>query len=88
MTEERFKELMEKDSKGITGDRAFKGLLVIAKYIDMHKKQVITHAEHDKIYSVSVQEIINTDITEDDVEKISAVGWFIDNDTDSLMHYI
>lgn len=87
MTREKFEELMsgESDYKKY-GDlcRITTGAMIVIKYLP---KFGIRAAEHDIVYSAEVNKIISTSITEDEVINLRELGWFIDEDTDSLAHF-
>jgi hypothetical protein len=87
MTDEKFRELMDGDSeysnhKGVC--RITAGLNIIGKYLPQFG---ITAAEHDIVYSVDVDQIADTNITEEEVTTLRELGWFIEGDIDSLAHF-
>lgn len=88
MTRERLEELIDTEKSRTTGDGAFKGLLLLAQYFDVNKTDIITAAEHDEIYSVSVDELLKSGISELDVQSLARSGWGIDTETDSLYHFV
>jgi len=57
------------------GDNAMQGLLIISKYIDYMKKNVITWGEHDEIGSVGLEDIVSAGITKKDAEKLRDLNW-------------
>lgn len=88
MTRERFIEIMEdEDIKHVRpdGDTALAGLNLIAKYLP---KKGVEAAEHDIIYSVDVDDIVEAGITEEDVVQLRTWNWMYDEDTDGLAHFV
>jgi len=78
MNEERFYEIFEIEDFSMNmmkGDNAWQGLQIIAKYIDPLKNDIICGADHDVIYSVGVNEIIDAGITEDDAIELRNLNW-------------
>ena len=73
MEEERFKEIMDDEDIGGVGMfaeegcNAVKGLLIIKKYLPL---KGIEGANHDIIYSISVESIVEAGITEDDAIEL------------------
>lgn len=80
ITTERFKEIFEGDSKLDAGDNAFAGLQIIAKYINPKEKELICGADHDVIYSVDVDDLIDAGITEEDAIALRTLNWMIRHD--------
>lgn len=78
MKAEEIIEIMDKydDFNENEGDDAFNGLTIIAKYV----KEVVCAAEHDVIFSASVEELAEAGITKSDVEKLGQLNWHIDED--------
>ncbi len=88
ITRERFMEIMEdEDSKTVFPkiNNALMGLNIIAKYIPTAG---VSGASHDVIYSVSVEDIINAGITEEDALTLRRINWMIDEDWDSLACFV
>ena len=82
MTEERFREIFEKDGSmeifsNLKDDNAFIGLQIIRKYLPTKGVQ---GADHDVIYSVSVDDIVVAGITEEDAVYLRDINWMIEND--------
>jgi len=76
MTREEFIEIMRGNSDllSINDDNAFLGLQLIRKYIP---KCGIEGAEHDVIYSVDVNQLLDADITKEDVEELRRLNWMV-----------
>lgn len=77
---EKFEKIFDEtnsDLLNIDGDNAYLGLQIIAKYT----KNIISCAEHDIIFSESVEKIIEYGITEEDVIQLRKLNWMIDNDS-------
>lgn len=87
ITEERFREIMEDEDVDFNcdDDNAFLGLAIIRKYLP---KSGIEGADHDIIYSVDVDEIIEAGITEDDAIALNKLNWMIDESGDGLACYV
>ena len=75
MTPERLEEIFEETESKWEGDNAFQGLQILAKYTD---KDVVRAAEHDIIYSVDVDDVIDT-LTEEDAIKLAMLNWMIED---------
>lgn len=87
MTSEKFAELMEGESdysKHKDKCRVTAGLMIITKHTGVFG---VEGAEHDIVYSVDVERIAATEITEDEVTTLREMGWFIDEEVDSLAHF-
>lgn len=83
MTYERFEEIFdETDSGDWSGDNAFQGLQIVSKYTT----NLVQAAEHDMIYSESIEALIDAKITEEDVIKLAKLNWMIEED--SLACYV
>ena len=79
ITEERFLEIMNDESTQTNfpeGDNALMGLNIIAKYLP---NKGIEGADHDVIYSVDIDEIVNAGITEEDTKKLKEINWGIED---------
>jgi hypothetical protein len=74
MTEERFIELMDRDSGKYDGDNAYQGLQIIAKYTT----NLIHGASHDVIYSESIDTLLDNGIDEYDVNELRRLNWMIE----------
>ena len=80
ITEEELESLFEDDDIagsliGDVGCEVFEGLKIINKYIP---SKGITGAGHDVIYSVSVEDIINSGLTSDDALMLAKLNWMSD----------
>ena len=77
MERERLEQIIENTeseyTKGI--DNAYMGLAILAKY----SPYVLQAAEHDIIYSVDVDDIIDK-LTEEDAVQLAKHGWHIEDD--------
>lgn len=60
-------------------DNVLAGLDIVRKY--MPDKNLITGASHDVIYSVSMVELIAAGIKKEDVRKLSALNWMVEEDS-------
>lgn len=81
MTIERFEEIFADVDSELQNYRnqctATLGLNLISKY----SNKGIVGAEHDIIYSVSIEEIIANGITEEDVTELRKMNWIIEYDS-------
>lgn len=59
----------------IEGDNALLGLILLSKY--KTKKDVLRSAEHDIIYSFSIDDVIELDITDEDLTELARINWHI-----------
>lgn len=78
MTREELLEIFENTESKWTGDNAFKGLLILAKYIDPDKETIIVAAEHDIIYCINIDSILSAGLTEEDACALRTLNWMID----------
>lgn len=76
MDRERFDEIFSEDSDKWEGDNAIQGLKIIEKYMP---GSGIEGAEHDIIYSVEVDALIEAGITVEDAKKLRDINWMIDD---------
>ena len=76
MTFEEFEKIMEGDDDliHIDDDNAFVGLQIIRKYLP---KSGIEGADHDVIYSASVEKLLKAGITEADTIELRRLNWMI-----------
>lgn len=75
------------DSKW-TGDNAIKGLRILEKYFDIEKKDLIQGADHDVIWSVSVDDAIEAGLTVEDAEALALLNWTIDEDGECFSCFV
>jgi hypothetical protein len=87
MTREELELIMNEDSGPWTGDNAFQGLQILRKYVP-EDRNVLEAAEHDIIYSVDVDKILEYGITEEDAKELRRLNWMIDGDSDSLACFV
>lgn len=65
---------------------SFEGLKIIGKYCT--DGELVTYACHDKIYSVDWGNFISKNPSKYDIEKLAALGWFIDSENGALTNYV
>jgi hypothetical protein len=78
MTIERLEEIFSDENLSLvdwTGDNTYQGLQIIAKYIDPNNNTIITGAEHDVMYSVEGEYLIDAGLTEEDAIKLRDLNW-------------
>jgi len=86
MTRERFIEIMKSDIADIPEEcNVFLGLKIITKY---RPKNGIEGAEHDKVFSVTIDQILEAGITEDDVVELRKLNWMIDETNTGLACFV
>jgi len=70
------------------GDNAFQGLLILAKYVDITKKYLLTNAGHDIVYSIGIDEALELNISREDWEALARLNWMLDEENDSLAVFV
>ena len=78
ITEQEFLEIFDNEDAEWDGDNALQGLNIIAKYVK-DDSDVLTGATHDMIYSANVEELINSGITKEDVNKLRMLNWMVED---------
>jgi uncharacterized protein YihD (DUF1040 family) len=76
MTLERLEEIFEETQSKWEGDNAFQGLQILAKYTE---KNVICAAEHDIIYSINAEDVIEI-LSEEDAIKLAQLNWMLEDE--------
>lgn len=88
LNREDFEELFNDESieteRSSTDD--LDGLNLMAKYFP--GKGIIGGADHDMIYGPTVNDLIEADITKDDVIQLVKWNWLLSEDSDYLYHYV
>jgi hypothetical protein len=80
MKREKFIEILDGGSGRWEGDNAIQGLKIIEKYIDPQKTHLIQAAQHDIIFSVGIDELVEAGITEQDAEELRRLDWMVEDD--------
>ncbi len=75
ITKKEFVEIFKDEETTWDGDNAFQGLLIIKKYFDIYKTDIITGASHDEIFSVDVDVLIESGITKEDAKRLRKLNW-------------
>jgi len=78
MTYEEFEEIFENTKSKIVGDNAMKGYLIIMKYYDIEKEDIITYGSHDQVWSVDVGDILERGLTKEDATALAELNWMED----------
>lgn len=81
MDSEALKKILDDKDAKWDGDNAFKGLQIIAKYIDPEKKTILCGGAHDQIWSVSLDAICAAGLTEEDAQALAMLNWMEDEDS-------
>jgi ADP-glucose pyrophosphorylase len=84
ITREELINIMSNEDTDWNGDNAFQGLQILSKYSD----NLIIAAEHDIIYSVDVDDVIEKGITKEDAIALRKLNWMIESDVDCLACFI
>jgi len=75
MTKEKLQSIFENSNDSQwKGDNCFQGLQIIAKYVNPFEKDLICAAEHDVIYSVQIEELLEK-LTEEDAIILAKLNW-------------
>jgi hypothetical protein len=69
------------------GDGFVQGLLILAKYYDITKESIVEGAEHDLVYSVQIDDLIERGVTEEDVVALAKLNWMVE-DNDYLQCFV
>lgn len=77
MKQEEFEKIFEETIAVEKTNGFFKGLQIIYKYIK-DRKDIITGAQHDIVYSVDVDDLLNEDISIEDTIELAKLGWLVD----------
>lgn len=83
MEREELNNIIEQTPPNWTGDNAYKGLQILAKY----KREVITGATMGIIYSVEINNIIKK-LTKQDATKLAKLNWHIDKNLDCFACFV
>jgi len=78
-------ENTESELHKIEGDNALLGLILLLKY--QTKKDVISGADHDIIYSFSLSEVIELGVSDEDLTELARMNWHI-SEYDGLACYV
>ena len=80
MKKEEFYHIFKRDNSGRwEGDNALRGLNIVAKYIP--NDIVLEGADHDVIYSVDIDKLIEAGITIKDAEELRELNWMLEDDS-------
>jgi len=88
MNREEFEKVFDNEDTNWDGDNTFQGLVIIAKYIDIKENDIIAGVEHDILYSVDVDDIVDNGITLEDAIKLRKLNWMIEEDFDCLACFV
>lgn len=74
ISSEVFEELLDQDyNSDLKGDWVFEGMKILDKYLP--NQNLIEGADHDIIYSVDIDELIEAGITKEDVIMLGKFNW-------------
>ena len=88
ITLEEFVEIMSNDdyTSNFDIDDVYEGLLIFRKYLP-DCKNLIVGTDHDIIYSVDIQDLIDANITRQDVHILRSMNW-CKRDESYLAHFV
>ena len=75
----KFTEIMQRDIADWKGDNVYKGLQIIAKYVDPERYNIVTGSSQDILYSVKAKILANK-ITEESAICLRQLNWMINDD--------
>ena len=75
MDKNEFIRIFDGDSGEWDGDNALQGLKIIEKYVP---GRGIEGAEHEIIYSVTVDQLVEGGITKEDAEELRRLNWMVE----------
>jgi len=79
MTVDELRTILDEDHAGRwEGDNALQGLKVISEYFP--NKTVLEGADHDIIYSVSAEDLLEAGLTEPHAWELSRLNWMLYED--------
>lgn len=79
MNRDELNTILEEDFAGSwEGDNALQGLKVISEYFP--NKTVLVGADHDIIYSVSAEDLLEAGLTEEHAWELSRLNWMLYDD--------
>ena len=81
MTLEKFDEIMHDETidPKWEGDNTLQGLNLMASYLP-DEKYVVAGADHDIVYSVDAQALVDAGITEEDAIKLRMLNWMMQDE--------
>ena len=86
MTREEFTEIMRRNIADIPEEcNVFLGLKIITKYLP---KEGISGASHDVVYSVTIAQILEAGITEEDAIELRKLNWMTDETNTGLACFV
>lgn len=77
MNREELEKIFDNEDTEWEGDNAFQGLLILNKYA---KHDVLVWAGHDQVFSIGIDEALESGLTLDDADKLRKLNWMIDDD--------
>lgn len=81
LTLKRVQEIFDEDvNADFTGDNFLKGCMIIAKYVDITKDEIVVAAGHDIVYCLDVESAMEAGMTEEDFLALSKLNWIIENE--------
>ena len=87
ISHDKFKAILDEDygyDDKLVGDYVLRGLKIIEGYLP--NKTLIEGADHDILYSVDIEDLIDAGITEGDVVMLGKFGWHVSDDY--LAHFV
>ena len=81
ITEKEFLKIFENTASELSkieGNNCYLGMQIIAKYT----KNIVAGANHDIIFSESMEKLIEAGITKKDTTELSRLNWHIEDEED------
>ena len=69
----------------LEGDKAFLGLQIFSKYT---QKNLIGGADHDIIWSISVEQAIELNVSDEDFVELAKLNWHMDEEGDCFACFV
>lgn len=83
MDKERFEKIFDEVDSDLTSlngaDNCWLGLVIIAKYMDPNENMLLCGAEHDKVWSVCIDDLCEAGITEEDATLLAKYNWCMED---------
>ena len=88
MTRGQLEAIFENTDSKWEGDNAWQGLSILAKYIDPMETGLIQGADHDVIWSVDVDKVLEAGLNQQDAKELALLNWHIDEDGDNFSCFV
>ena len=85
MTIKELEAIYDEEAGYVEGDSIFQGLEILARYAG--GKRVIQAAEHDEIYSLRIEDVLEAGLTRGDAVDLRDFGWNISGG-EGFQHFV